>query len=100
TAVAGIVTGVTLSIARVAGETAPLLLILGTARSVNWNPFDGAVQTLPVFIYQSLSQTSNAKYGAIWEDRVWGAAFVLIVIVMVLNVIARVVGSVFAPKTK
>lgn len=99
TAVAGIVTGVTLSIARVAGETAPLLLILGTARSVNWNPFDGAVQTLPVFIYQSLSQTSNAKYGEIWEDRVWGAAFVLIVIVMVLNVIARVVGALFAPKT-
>lgn len=99
TAVAGIVTGVTLSIARVAGETAPLLLILGTARSVNWNPFDGAVQTLPVFIYQSLSQTSNAQYGDIWEDRVWGAAFVLIFIVMTLNVLARVIGAVFAPKT-
>lgn len=99
TAVAGIVTGVTLSIARVAGETAPLLLILGTARSVNWNPLDGAVQTLPVFIYQSLSQTAHFKYGDIWEDRVWGAAFTLIAIVMALNVLARVVGKVFAPKT-
>lgn len=99
TAVAGIVTGVTLSIARVAGETAPLLLILGTWRQINWNPFDGAVQTLPVFIYQSLSLTSDAQYGDIWTDRVWGAALFLIIIVMTLNVLARVVGKVFAPKT-
>jgi phosphate transport system permease protein len=99
TAVAGIVTGVTLSIARVAGETAPLLLILGTARTVNWNPFDGAVQTLPVFIYQSLSKTSHFKYGEYYTDLVWGAALFLIIIVMTLNVLARVVGRVFAPKT-
>jgi phosphate transport system permease protein len=99
TAVAGIVTGVTLAIARVAGETAPLLLILGTARTANWNPVDGGVQTLPVFIFQSLSQTSHFKYGEVWTDRVWGAALALIIIVMTLNVLARVVGSVFAPKT-
>ncbi len=99
TAVAGIVTGVTLAIARVAGETAPLLLILGTARVANWNPFEGAVQTLPVFIFQSLGQTTHFKYGEIWTDRVWGAALFLIVIVMSLNLVARVVGKVFAPKT-
>ena len=99
TAVAGIVTGVTLAIARVAGETAPLLLILGTARVANWNPFDGAVQTLPVYIFQSLGQTTHFKYGPIWTDRVWGAALVLIIIVMSLNLVARVVGKAFAPKT-
>lgn len=99
TAVAGIVTGVTLAIARVAGETAPLLLILGTARATNWNPFEGAVQTLPVYIFQSLSQTSHFKYGEVWTDRVWGAALALIIIVMALNVFARVIGSIFAPKT-
>lgn len=99
TAVAGIVTGVTLAVARVAGETAPLLLILGTARTVNWNPFDGGVQTLPVFIYQSLGQTSHFKYGEYFTDLVWGAALFLIIIVMTLNVLARVVGKVFAPKT-
>lgn len=99
TSVAGIVTGVTLAIARVAGETAPLLLILGTARTVNWNPFDGPVQTLPVFIFQSLSQTAHFKYGEIWTDRVWGAALVLIIIVMALNLIARFIGKAFAPKT-
>ncbi|KRF21254.1 phosphate ABC transporter permease [Nocardioides sp. Soil797] len=99
TSVAGIVTGVTLAIARVAGETAPLLLICGTFPSANWNPFNGAVQTLPVYIYTSLSQTSHAKYGDIWTDRVWGAALVLIIIVMALNLIARIIGNVFAPKT-
>ena len=99
TAVAGIVTGVTLAIARVAGETAPLLLILGTARVANWNPFEGAVQTLPVFIFQSLGQTTHFKYGEIWTDRVWGAALFLIIIVMSLNLVARIVGKVFAPKT-
>lgn len=99
TAVAGIVTGVTLAIARVAGETAPLLLILGTARTANWNPFDGPVMTLPVFIFTSLGQTTHFKYGEIWTDRVWGAALFLIIIVMSLNLVARVVGKVFAPKT-
>jgi phosphate transport system permease protein len=99
TAVAGIVTGITLAIARVAGETAPLLLILGTARVANWNPFSGPVQTLPVYIFQSLGQTTHFKYGEIWTDRVWGAALLLIIIVMSLNLIARVVGKAFAPKT-
>ena len=99
TAVAGIVTGITLAIARVAGETAPLLLILGTARVANWNPFDGPVQTLPVYIFQSLGQTTHFKYGEIWTDRVWGAALFLIIIVMSLNLVARLVGKAFAPKT-
>ncbi|MDN5893502.1 MAG: phosphate ABC transporter permease PstA [Nocardioides sp.] len=99
TSVAGIVTGITLAIARVAGETAPLLLIVGTYPEANWSPFDGAVQTLPVFIYTSLAATSDVKYGDIWTDRVWGAALVLIIIVMALNLIARVIGNVFAPKS-
>ncbi|KQY56956.1 MULTISPECIES: phosphate ABC transporter permease PstA [unclassified Nocardioides] len=99
TAVAGIVTGITLAIARVAGETAPLLLICGTFPEANWNPFSGAVQTLPVYIYSSLNGTTDAKYGDIWTDRVWGAALVLIIIVMALNLIARIIGNIFAPKT-
>lgn len=99
TAVAGIVTGVTLAIARVAGETAPLLLVTGTAYTTNWNPFDGAIATLPTFIYTSLARTTGAEYGGAWTDMVWGAAFTLIIIVMALNVLARVVGAYFAPKT-
>lgn len=99
TAVAGIVTGVTLAIARVAGETAPLLLITGTAYTTNWNPFDGAIGTLPTFIYGSLNRTTSAQYGEAWTDMVWGAALTLIIIVMTLNVLARVIGAIFAPKT-
>jgi phosphate transport system permease protein len=99
TAVAGIVTGVTLAIARVAGETAPLLLIVGTAYTSNWNPFDGPVSTLPTFIYTSLNRTGG-QYGPAWTDAIWGAALVLIVIVMALNLLARVIGALFAPKTK
>ena len=48
TALGGIVTGVTLAIARVIGETAPLLLIAGLTTRTNFNPFDGRMTTLPV----------------------------------------------------
>jgi len=99
TAVAGIVTGITLSIARVAGETAPLLLVTGVAYGTNWNPLDGSLATLPTYIFSSLSKTSHFEYGDSWADQVWGTALVLIIIVMTLNVVARVIGAVFAPKT-
>lgn len=97
TALGGIVTGITLAIARVAGETAPLLIIAGTTTSANFNPFEGRMMTLPVFIYSSV--TTGGKYAAENEARAWGAALVLVAIVMILNLVARVVGRVFAPKT-
>lgn len=97
TALGGIVTGITLAIARVAGETAPLLIIAGTATSTNFNPFEGRMMTLPVFIYSSV--TTGGKYAAENEARAWGAALVLVAIVMILNLIARVIGRVFSPKT-
>ena len=49
TAAAGLGTGVTLAIARVIGETAPLLVIVGITNGTNFNPFDGRMATLPVF---------------------------------------------------
>ncbi len=97
TALAGIVTGITLAVARVAGETAPLLIIAGSTTSLNLNPFDGRMMTLPVFIYSSV--TTGGKYAAENEARAWGAALVLVTIVMILNLIARLLGRVFAPKT-
>lgn len=97
TAMAGIVTGVTLAIARVAGETAPLLIIAGATDSVNLNAFSERMATLPVFIYYSYMQPGvPAHFG---QERAWGAALVLIAIVMGLNLIARAVGKYFAPKT-
>ncbi len=97
TAMAGIVTGVMLAIARVAGETAPLLIIAGSTDSLNLNLFEGRMMTLPVFVYYSYTQPGvPPEFG---QARAWGAALVLIVIVMALNLVARWVGRRFAPKT-
>lgn len=93
TAVGGIVTGIMLSIARVIGETAPLLMTIGIAAGVNWDLFDGRMATLPVYAYRQYSQ------GGVGVDRAWGAALALIVIVMVLNVVARMLAKRFAPQT-
>ncbi|MBY9074944.1 phosphate ABC transporter permease PstA [Nocardioides sp. WL0053] len=97
TAMAGIITGVTLAVARVIGETAPLLIIAGFTDSLNFNLFAERMTTLPVFIYYSYTQPGvPPEYGI---ERAWGAALVLIVIVMALNLLARVLGKVFAPKS-
>jgi len=97
TALPGIITGVTLAIARVIGETAPLLIIAGSTDSVNTNLFAERMMTLPVFIYYSYTQPGvPAEYG---QARAWGAALVLIVIVMALNLLARGLGRLFSPKT-
>ncbi|MDN5599676.1 MAG: phosphate ABC transporter permease PstA [Brachybacterium sp.] len=114
TAIAGLSTGITLAIARVIGETAPLLLTVGMVTSVNWNMFDGRMATLPTFINQQyragsancmsdtvtnpISQEVYACSIATNIDRAWAAAFTLIVIVMVLNIIARLISHYFSPK--
>ncbi|MDF1704427.1 MAG: phosphate ABC transporter permease PstA [Aeromicrobium sp.] len=96
TAISGIVTGVTLAIARVIGETAPLLIIAGLTDSVNFNLFSERMTTLPVFTYFSVKFPGVPPEASI--DRGWGAALVLIIIVMVLNLIARAVSYFFSPK--
>ena len=97
TAVAGIVTGVTLAVARVAGETAPLLIIAGLTTGTNFNPFSERMATLPVFIFYAI--TEPGIYDEEMTAYAWGAALTLVTLVMLLNVAARVIGSVFAPKT-
>jgi phosphate transport system permease protein len=97
TAMAGIITGITLAVARVVGETAPLLIIAGSTDSVNLNLFGERMMTLPVFIYYSYTQPGvPADFG---QARAWGAALVLIVIVMALNLLARLLGRLLSPKT-
>jgi phosphate transport system permease protein len=96
TALAGIATGVMISIARIIGETAPLLIIAGFTSSTNFNPFDERMMTLPVFVY-----TSYANQGAdaqAYIDRAWTGALVLMLIVMLLNLFARLVSKFFSPK--
>lgn len=94
TSIGAIITGITLAVARVIGETAPLLLIAGITTRTNTNPFDGAMTSLPVLIF-NVNLRSDAESSTI----AWGAALVLIVIVMVLNLIARLIGRIYAPKT-
>lgn len=96
TALAGIATGVMISIARVIGETAPLLIIAGFTASMNYNPFDERMMTLPVFVY-----TSYANQGVDMQsyvDRAWAGALTLMLIVMVLNLVARLISKYFSPK--
>jgi phosphate transport system permease protein len=97
TAIAGLATGVTLAIARVIGETAPLLVTVGIINSTNFDPFDGRMATLPVYAYYQLTQPGVPPEFAI--DRAWTAALILIMLVMGLNVIARLISRFFAPKT-
>ncbi|MQA33038.1 phosphate ABC transporter permease PstA [Modestobacter roseus] len=97
TAIAGLGTGVTLAIARVIGETAPLLITVGITNATNFDPFDGRMATLPVYAYYQLTQPGVPPENAI--DRAWTAALVLIMLVMGLNVVARLISRFFAPKT-
>jgi phosphate transport system permease protein len=96
TALAGIATGVIIAIARIIGETAPLLLAAGFTTSMNYNPFAEKMMTLPVFVY-----TSYAIQGTDFQayvDRAWAGALTLMIIVMVLNLVARIISKLFSPK--
>lgn len=99
TAMSGIASGVTLAIARVTGETAPILVTAGYAAATNWNPFSEWMTALPVFIYRQLTNPTAPAAGDPSTARAWAGALVLIVIVMALNLGARAIAKYFAPKT-
>ena len=97
TAMAGITTGVVLAIARVIGETAPLLITAGFTASMNLNLFSERMQSLPVYVYTQFVNQGNPAFAFL--ERAWAAALLLILIVMALNLIARLVARYFSPKT-
>jgi phosphate transport system permease protein len=85
TAFSGIATGVVLGLARVMGETAPLLILVAYARNLYWSPTSDTMGTLPTMINTGRDVAESlAGY-----DRVWGAALTLILLVMGLNLLAR-----------
>jgi phosphate transport system permease protein len=96
TAIAGITTGIMLAIARVIGETAPLLLTAGFTSSLNTDLFSQPMMTLPVFVYTQFANPGTAIEAAL--GRAWAGALTLIIIVMALNLIARFIAKQFAPK--
>jgi phosphate transport system permease protein len=96
TSIAGITTGIMLSISRVIGETAPLLIVAGFTASMNYNPFSERMMSLPVFVYtQYVSPGTEANF---YFERAWAGALTLIIIVALLNAVARLVSHFFSPK--
>ncbi|NNG37859.1 phosphate ABC transporter permease PstA [Flexivirga sp. ID2601S] len=89
TSFSGIVTGSLLGFARVAGETAPLLILAQYTQFLNQNPFSGNMAALPTLINTNLLNMSSDQVSA---DRVWGAACTLILIVLVINLLGRLIG--------
>ena len=85
TALPGIISGILLSVARVIGETAPVLVLVGYARSINFDVFEGNMASLPLLIYTELINPQPAG-----QMRVWGAALTLIIVVAILMALAAV----------
>lgn len=81
TALPGIISGILLALARVIGETAPVLVLVGYARSINMDVFEGNMASLPLLIYTELINPEEAG-----RMRVWGAALTLILLVAVMYV--------------
>ncbi|MEO8814433.1 MAG: phosphate ABC transporter permease PstA, partial [Mycobacterium sp.] len=83
TAMSGIISGIFLAVARIVGETAPVLVLVGYSRSINYDVFHHNMASLPLLIYTELANPEAAGY-----TRVWGAALTLIIVVAVTSMIA------------
>ena len=95
TSLGGITTGIMLAIARIAGETAPVLLLVWGNSFINANPFEGAQASLPLYIYQQYANSSGSTAA---YDRAWAASLTLIAFVMILNLVARGIARWKAPR--
>jgi phosphate transport system permease protein len=80
----GLMTALLLGLARVVGETAPLILTMNPSSSTSLNPFDGGMTTLPTYIYNYLASSYQTS-----QARAWGAALVLLMVVGFLFGLAR-----------
>ena len=84
----GLVTAVILGVARVIGETAPLILTVGGAFIMNWNPLAGKQDSLPFFVFRLIRFPQESQIA-----RAWTGALVLMILVLVLFVVARAIGG-------
>jgi phosphate transport system permease protein len=84
----GLITAVILGVARIAGETAPLLLLTGGGDKVNPNPFSGPIGSLPYYIWKSFNAGSPEAL-----TRAWAGLLVLVGLVLILFTMARYLGS-------
>jgi phosphate transport system permease protein len=84
----GLITAVILGVARIAGETAPLIFTIGGFDSINWNPVKGESAAIPTIIWRGLLAGTPESV-----QRAWSAILVLLILVLVLFVAARSLGS-------
>ncbi len=96
TGLSGIVTGIMLAVARVLGETAPLLILVGYSQSMGFDIFHGFVGSLPGMIYHQTSL--GAGINPVPTQRLWGAALTLILVIAIINIGARAISKIFAPR--
>jgi phosphate transport system permease protein len=85
TALSGILSGILLALARVMGETAPVLVLVGYSRSINFDIFQGNMASLPLLIYTELTNPLPAG-----QLRIWGASLTLIIVIAALYGLAAV----------
>ncbi|KAA0021846.1 phosphate ABC transporter permease PstA [Antrihabitans cavernicola] len=95
TALSGIITGVMLALARVMGETAPLLILVGYAPFINFDMFKGEMGSLPGVMVAEMNNPTDAGV-----NRIWGAALTLILLIAILNIFAKLVGRFSSVNTR
>jgi phosphate transport system permease protein len=93
-AISGIASGALLAIARAAGETAPIVLVVGLTQRTNWS-LSGSNTALPVQIYRNATEPFAAA-----TERAWGAALTLVVLVLITTLIGRLIANRFAIKER
>jgi phosphate transport system permease protein len=93
-AISGITSGALLAIARAAGETAPVVLVIGITYRPKWDLFGGNT-SLPAQIYSNASQPYEGA-----QARGWGAALTLVVIVLIMTLIGRFFANRYAIKER
>jgi phosphate transport system permease protein len=91
----GLITALLLGLARVIGETAPLILTVNTNNGTSWDPFNGPMETLPAYVYGYLSSSFTSAH-----QRAWGGGLVLLILVAVLFGSARYLGRAKSMKSK
>ena len=99
TAMSGIIGGIMMALARVMGETAPLLVLVGYSAYTNWDIFSGEQAALPLLMNNE-RVTNSMDPGSVGFDRIWGAALTLVLIIALINLLATVFARLVAPKKK
>ena len=84
----GIITAVLLGVARIIGETAPLLLTVYPSAGPNLNRFSGQSETLPTYLFGNLSLSTDYSV-----QRAWGAALVVLFLVLIIFTLTRAIGG-------